>query len=422
MPPEQAAPGLLPGAPTRRPSRPSALSLPWLNRERVVLYGGVICALYAAVLLMGLLLLEHGPQRSDFIAFHAAARLAVAGEAAAAYQWDRLQVEQAVILGIERDAIVGYLAWLNPPHFFFAVVPLHGLSYAWAWASWVVICSTVFALAIRAVLPGPAAIIAGFCAPAVLITLVIGQNGLLVAALMAWTLALLDRRPLAAGVALGLLTIKPQFGLILPLVLVATGRWRVILVASGTAILAALASLAAFGPETWLAFAQALPANAQYLLEQHDVGHRRLQSVYAFGLLASGRKDLAWVLHGAFAAAIIVLVLRLWMRRPEGPAEARAAAAIAGTFLVTPYVWIYDMPAIAIAALFLARAAQRDGWLAAEKPLLIAACGLPGLVLVLGTHPLVGPFVWLLVLGSAWRRDRAWRLSPAPRGLPCAGT
>jgi hypothetical protein len=288
--------------------------------------------------------------------------------------------------------------------------------------AWIVVCSVVFALAIRAVVPGAAPIVAAFCTPSVLNTLGVGQNGLLVAALMALTLALLDRRPLAAGVALGLLTIKPQFGLIFPLLLLATGRWRVILAASGTAVVAALASLIAFGPEPWLAFAQRLPGNTQGLLDQSEGGSHRLQSVYAFVLLASGWKALAWALHAVFAAAILATVLRLWLRRPQGPEESRAAAAIAGAYLITPYVWTYDTPAIAVAALFLARASRRDGWRPLEKALLIVACVIPVLAVILGPYPLIAPAAWLLILACAWRRDGAWRLSPAPSGSPSADT
>ena len=95
-------------------------------------------------------------------------------------------------------------------------------------------------------------------------------------------------------------------------------------------------------------------------------------------------------------------------RRPEGPEEARAAAAIAASYLLTPYAGGYDTPAIPVAALFLARATLRDGWLPGEKALLLLACLMP-VVLVVVQHQLVAPLAWVLILGLAWRRDRAWR-------------
>jgi hypothetical protein len=48
--------------------------------------------------------------------------------------------------------------------------------------------------------------------------------------------AWLDRKPLPAGIPLGLLTPKPQLGALFPVMLVASGRWRVFLVALAMAI------------------------------------------------------------------------------------------------------------------------------------------------------------------------------------------
>ena len=79
---------------------------------------------------------------------------------------------------------------------------------------------------------------------------------------------------------------------------------------------------------------------------------------------------------------------------------------MAASYLITPYVWGYDTPAIPVAALFLVRAALREGWLPGEKAVLVGACLLP-LQLTLWQCSVVGPAAWALLLGSAWRRARA---------------
>lgn len=387
-----------------------------------MLYGGLVVLFYVSTLVAGVLFTPGGPGRVDFIAFHAAGRLAIDGQAAAAYDWDRLRMVQAEILGVAPDSLTGFLGWLNPPHFFFAVLPFAPLPYAWAWAAWIVACCIVYALAVRAVMPGGAALVVAFCAPSVLVTLGVGQNGLLVAALMGWTLALLDRRPVAAGLALGLLTIKPQFGLLFPLLLALTGRWTAFGVAAVTGVGAMAASWAAFGTDAWLGFLPSLSGAAdRYMVAGADV-LPRIQSVRSFVLQASGSGALAWTTHAVFASAVAVVVAALWMRRPAGPEGARAAAAIAGAFLVTPYAWIYDTPPLVIAALFLARAAEEAEWLPGERALLAIAVVAPAILLVVPSHSLVAPAAWLLILACAWRRDRAARLSPAPIGSPSAGT
>ena len=53
-----------------------------------------------------------------------------------------------------------------------------------------------------------------------------GQNGFLTAALLGGALVVLDRRPILAGILIGLLVYKPQYGLMIPIVLAVSGRWR----------------------------------------------------------------------------------------------------------------------------------------------------------------------------------------------------
>ena len=175
-----------------------------------------------------------------------------------------------------------------------------------------------------------------------------------------------------------------------------------------TAVVLAAASWLAFGTEAWAAFIASGGGNAARMLATGHEVSPRIQSVHAFVTRATGREGLAMLLHGAVAVVAAAAALRLWLRRPEGPEEARAAAAIAAAFLATPYVWGYDMPAIGMAALFLARAGLREGFLPGERALILLACLLPG-VLAVQQNPLVGPVAWALVLALAWRRDRAWR-------------
>jgi hypothetical protein len=62
--------------------------------------------------------------------------------------------------------------------------------------------------------------------------------------------AFLDRRPLLAGLLVGLLTIKPQLGVLIPVLLIASGRWRVFTVATVTALALAAAAVMLFGMQT----------------------------------------------------------------------------------------------------------------------------------------------------------------------------
>lgn len=373
----------------------------WVNRRSVTACCGALLLFYSLILLSGTVLRDTTPMPADVLAFFAGARLAAQGQAAIAYDWVAFQQVQAEVLDIEVDAIGGFLGWLNPPHFFFAVLPLAPFDYAWAWMIWVVATAMLLAAACWSVLPRAVAPVAVLAAPATLLNASVGQNGMLVAALFAWAFALLDRRPALAGVALGLLTIKPQFGLLLPVLLVLTGRWRAFAVAAGVALASMAAAWIVFGTDSWIAFLSSLGGNAGRMLGGEV--SQRLQSAYAFLAGLGAGQALAMAGHGVVALAAVAVTLRLWLSRPEPPEEARAASAIAASYLLTPYVWGYDMPVIAVAALFLARGALHTGWLPGEKALLVLACLLPA-VLIPMRMPLVSPAAWVIVLGLAWRR------------------
>src|SRR5262249_25889940 len=147
-----------------------------------------------------------------------------------------------------------------------------------------------------------------------------------------------------AGCCLGLLTYKPQFGVLFPLELVATGRWRAFFAAAGVA-LAALSWLV-FGSAPWLAMAQTVAKANQLVLTDGDVGWNKLQSVFGLVRALGGGETLAWTIQGGVAIAIAAALVVVW--RSDAPCELKAAALAVGTVLVTPYVFAYDLVVLAV--------------------------------------------------------------------------
>lgn len=64
---------------------------------------------------------------------------------------------------------------------------------------------------------------------------------------------LLERSALLAGILFGLLTFKPQLGVLLPLALLAGRQWRAFIAAAATAAVLFAASVILFGANVWLA-------------------------------------------------------------------------------------------------------------------------------------------------------------------------
>jgi alpha-1,2-mannosyltransferase len=188
--------------------------------------------------------------------------------------------------------------------------------------------------------------------PAVLINIGHGQNGFLTAALLGGALVMLDRRPIIAGILIGLLVYKPQFGLMIPLALIAGGRWRTFAAAAVTVALLTLATTVAFGPEVWHAFLLSTKFSRTVVLEQGNTGWQKIQSVFSWARMWGASIPLAYALQGTLTVALGIAIVRLW-RSTASSALKSAALCLAG-ILATPYSLDYDMMVLAPAIAFFA--------------------------------------------------------------------
>jgi hypothetical protein len=211
--------------------------------------------------------------------------------------------------------------------------------------------------------------------PAVLINAGHGQNGFLTAALLGGGLLLIERRPLVAGALLGALVIKPQIALALPILVLASGRWRVMAGGIASAVALCLASWLAFGPGAWTGFfdGQAL---GRAILERGFVEPGKMVSVFA-ALRVLGAGSTAAYAAQAVAAAIAAGLLMLVCRRCRDNAGAQAAACAAATPLISPFFLDYDLTLLAFPLAWLFCEGRRRGFRRYEKPVLVLAYVLP---------------------------------------------
>lgn len=347
------------------------ISAPRLAPRRLIAAAGLALALAYLVILAGAWLQGHfltdatgRPIANDFVSFYAAGKMALAGNAAAAYDWPIHRAAEQRVLG--RD-FSGYYGWHNPPPFLFIVVALPLLPYLGAALAWLAGTLFAYATALRSILQDRAGIFVALGFPAAIWNVTAGQNGFLTAALIGGTLAALERRPALAGVLLGLLTYKPQFGLLFPLALIADRRWMTIAVAAAVASGMAAASWLIFGGESWQAFFHWLPVTGQLILGEGSAGFNRLQSLYGLIRAHGGGEALAVVVQGSASLAAAVGIVWLWRR--QAPYDLKAAALAAATLIATPYVYMYDLTVLAVAIGFLLHYALKRGFTAAE------ACG-----------------------------------------------
>jgi alpha-1,2-mannosyltransferase len=386
----------------------------FLTRERV----RVVAWAVLAASLVGIVFLLAGsigpndsygrPLGTDFASFYAAGTLIGDGLAAQAFDQAAHFAREQAIFGPATQ----YYAFQYPPVFLLVAAALAQLPYLPALALWQTATLVLYLLAMRAILfsPSPAGggsralgggggvtndderspppgsprsptsplqgevkkdwLLLALAFPAVFINLGHGQNGFLTVALFGGALALLDRRPLIAGMLIGLMIYKPQFGLMIPLVLVATGRWRVIMAAAATVIMLLLGTLAAFGPAVWPAFFASMTFTRVVLLEQGDVGFFKMQSVFAWVRLWGGPVALAYLIQGIVTLATGAALVWFW--RSQARFSLKASALLIGTLLATPFCLDYDLMLLAPAIAFLSVDGLRHGFCAWHKLVLAA--------------------------------------------------
>jgi len=339
--------------------RDSLRSGTWLTGERIRLVAAAILAVsvvslaYLAVTANGLVDSQGRPLGTDFSSFYAAGTYVLEGRPAAPYEPALQHAREQAIFG----QATPFYSWFYPPIFLLIAALLALMPYGIALAVWLATTLGLYVLAIRAIAPSSLRagtqdwLLLALAFPAVLVNLGHGQNGFLTAALFGGALTLLDRRPLVAGILFGLLAYKPQLGLLIPFALAASGRWRA-LAAAGAAVLAlAIATTIVFGVDVWRAFFNASHFARTVVLEQGDVGWYKMQSLFAWARLWGAPVPLAYALQGALAALLAAAVAVQW--RSATPYALKAAALCLAAILATPFVFDYDMMALAPAIAFL---------------------------------------------------------------------
>src|SRR5277367_4086595 len=307
----------------------------------------------------------------DFVLPWAASSLALSGHPQDVYVQDK---QWAAEKAAAHNPNLGYTNWPYPPTYLVVALPTSLIPYRWSLLIWLTATLSAYCLVIWAIVPDPDALWIALAFPGTALNALAGQNGFLTTALFGAGLLLLRKKPIRAGVMFGLLTFKPQLGLV-PLVLIATRRWRAIAAAAFTAIAFAAVSRMMFGVGTWAAFLHGLPESSR-LLNTGKMGWGKIQSVFG-GLrllgFGSGPAYSVSVIVALVSATIAVIV---W-RSHRVPFAIKAAALVTATLLVTPYVVDYDFVLLALPIAWMARDGAQNGFLPWEKPILLMTWLLP---------------------------------------------
>ncbi len=231
--------------------------------------------------------------------------------------------------------------WSYPPHVLLFIWPFGLMPYLPAYVAWCGIGIALYLIACSGAVPRARFMFLAV-APGIAVCIFFGQNGFYTSALLIGGLLCRDRRPVLAGVLFGILTIKPQIGLLLPVILLLERRWVTIASAVLTTAALIVATAMLFGWSIWIEFWQKILPQQQWLTV-HGGGllFEMVSSVFYGARLLHLPFAIAWAMQGLVAvSAFAAVVWAYWQRRD--PALS-LALLVTATFLVTPYILNYDM-------------------------------------------------------------------------------
>ncbi len=332
-----------------------AKSQPFFTRKRVrghaTLLAIVVWTLYAINLTHpGLRDWLGQVKGTDFVHEYVLGKIALDHNTPLLYDYDgQLQLSHQVIPGLTDES---YLP-VYGPQVSLIYAPFAALPYLWAAALWMLFSAGIYAACCRAVWKtapnlrseGSTIAILALAFPPFFNMIAYGQNSAiaLVAFTLAW-LALRSDRQFLAGVALGLLLYKPQFGIAAAVLFVLTFNWRLILGGIVTAASQLGIAAAYYGKVCLGDYVHAL----RNLGQNAPALEPKLYQMYSFRsfwqmLLPWPR--IAFALYVISALVVLALLYKLW--RSPRPLSLRYAVFLLATVLVDPHLTSYDLVVLA---------------------------------------------------------------------------
>ncbi|MFN2465493.1 MAG: glycosyltransferase family 87 protein [Candidatus Dormibacteria bacterium] len=246
-----------------------------------------------------------------------------------------------------------FLPFLNTPPQAWMVAPLVALPYVWAYGIWVTLMLALTALVLMLVSRPSgnwrvAMLLMAGATWTVTYSLASGQNAIFgaLAIVLCWRLVQAGQRSWA-GVALGLVAIRPNATFLVPLALLVAGERRVFAAWLATTVVVGaviLISLGSHGVEQFVNLAivvrRDFPKAVEMTLQQ---------------LMGPGPATVA--LQALLAGAALAAAWRVGRGRPA----LAISAGVVGSAFVTPYIHVQDYLTLLVAAGMVVSAAEREG-------------------------------------------------------------
>lgn len=302
--------------------------------------------------------------------------------------------------------------WSYPPTIFFIAAPFGQLGYLPALLIWTLLGGALFLSIARRHIADSRLLIALLLSPAAVLCVISGQSSLITAAMLITIFAWLDRRPIAAGILIGLLTLKPQLGILFPVMLIASSRRRVFACAAITTLVLVAATALVFGPQVWIDFVtKGLAANNMVLADPERIGTPFYPTVFMNLRGIDLPYSAAMTIQLCFSGLAVVAVVWAFRFRRAADPLLLMALFLACSVCVVPYLLSYDTLAFTFATLMLLQAGTLD---TNGRRLVQLVYWLPIIQIGLGNLHVPGPA--LIAPAFAFYALTRLRASPVPAG------
>ena len=285
----------------------------------------------------------------DFVQFYTLGRLADQHRLADAYDFRAFHEAQGTFVPESKGLI---FPPVYPPQTALLFMPFSRLSYTAAQLTWTALTIVLYALIVwrawwscRGSLTDRALVfVAAAAFPPFWQDVMWGQVTILILGAFCLGWLALDRgRQFAAGLALGLLAIKPQFGVVLAVIVVMRRDWRMLAGAVVSVVLQGLLVWMVLGPSAFSGYASVLQTIAGHsdALEAKPFHSHSIRAVTR--LLPDSLGIPAW----AFVSAVVLWKTgRAWCS--AAPLHVRFGLAMLAAVLVNPHLIVYDATVLAL--------------------------------------------------------------------------
>lgn len=275
---------------------------------------------------------------NDFMGIWSFARYVTSQPAAGIYDGDRIGLFQRQLF----PGLQGMYAFAYPPPFLLAISWLAKFNYIsarliWSGSSMVLLCLVLW----RLLTPNDRwfGVLASLVAPASYINAIGGETGWFTAAFLLAGFTLLSKRPRLAGIAFGLLSLKPQLALLVPFALLGGGFYRTLLSAAVTVFVLYTTSYLALPHDVWAAWLGHIVSFQSQELSK-SLSLTSIMVTVTANLLSLGLPPFLVTAVQGMTSLICAILTYLSFRK--GNIRLAAAALLVGSFLATPHSFVYD--------------------------------------------------------------------------------